>query len=884
MMPLRGVISSRRALPVFLLPAAVLLLVLSSCLRGLLSEGPSCPEGFVAVKVAGCGAPALTKGSRLGGCEEASSGAFVAVYRSSDGVLQCVTDVQDGTEIVLHEDVEYDFFLMGNLNYIRRDDGEVCNLREALGADFPVTRESLMEFPYRFDGGNVGTTVWRREGAADVVSLGIPYSGSRMGVTPGQLNAEGGLYFQDASYLFAKVVLTVDHSQMDGGAALAEDWFRNVSLSVRQVNCSLFPFSSSFPCALSADDILGGEGDPLEDCFDYDGCMVNGSRVEYTLYVPANVQGVLLEGNADPSLKTPGGLVSAGKGEKAGLCTYVEFIGSVSSEGGGYRGDVRYRFFLGADSCADFSVLPGRVYHITLALSVEGVFRGVWKVSGSIVDQRTLGLFRDAPRADSVPYGGTLSLGAEQALEVFVSCDDGAGRDLFVLSTFTGPGWHPRGLDDVGLGCSFWDPSDGDSAWLSECGIGAEWDRARRCLVFRVMDEARFRPHIGESRLLEVCALPGDGACWRSFTLELVDLSAVVSGGYFFTVGPAYVGTSSILSFSRREFGGEGPSYVSVSLDGSYWGDYPLGTDGEVDLGVLSEGEHDVDLELCYEGGGSVWEMVRAEVCPVPTVSVTFGQRSLMSTCWKKVRDADGNPYVAHRRSWGRIWAEFTPQGRWDGVSFRTQETFFSLTPVPGSPTTVDIDSRGYGDGEILLDFTLGESVCTVSVPYISYEEIVFRAMEEHKALEVFFTNVIWVGWTSFVNATTGTLHATVVWNLSLSLLCSDGTRRSGRWGPFTDVSAEVGGGARYLRNFKNEFKELKKEFQDSGHRLTDAERLEGEMSFRVTFGSRYYVANVSGATFSDFSGMVEAVSETPSAHPLLQHWMRNSSWFYGYR
>lgn len=857
------------------LPAALLLAVVS-CLGGALLEERSCPEGYVEVKLGDCGVNPLTKGTLLAGCEDASSGAFVAVYRSDTGVFECAKDVAPGVTFLLREGFEYDFFLLGNLNYIRQDNGQVSNLRAALGDDFPEHRSELVGFDYMLDGGNVGSSIWRRESSADIVSYGIPYSGFRMGVTAEELKAEGELTFSDVSYLFAKVEVTVDHSQLDYGIDAAEDWFRNMTLSVRQANGRLYPFSSSAPAAKSSADIVGGVSDPMDTCFDYEASMVNGSQVTYVLYLPANVQGVLLEGNMDPSRKTPEGLEGAGEGEKAGLCSFVEFTGAVSVVPGGFRGDLRYRFFLGLDSCSDFSVLPGRSYHVSLVLSVEGVFGAVWKVSGSLVDQRVLRLFRDGSRAQELPYGGTLSLCAGRAAEAFVRCDDGSGRDLMYSSSFDGIGWTPRGLDDFGLRCSFWDVSDGDAVWLSECGIVAAWDRARRCLVFTVDDEALFAGHVGERRLLEVYGVPGDGGCWRSFTLELVDFASVSAGGYRFVVKPSYVGTSSVLRHERDGMLPASAEEVSVSVDGAYLGDYGLLSDGDIDLGVLSEGVHEIGIEVVGVGG----EQLLAEVCAVPAVSVTFGRRSLQTTCWKKVRDADGRPYVVHRRSWGRIWVDFQPQGRYESMAVRMTGGAGSLYSVSG--TVADINSSGIGEGEILLDFSLGDSVCTVSVPYVSYEEVVFRAAEEHGWL-VLINNNVSVGWESFENSVTGTLYASVRWALRLTLRCSDGSSVSGRWGPFTDTSVTVADGSRHLRNFHDEFKTLRQSFE-SGHRLQDADRLEGEMSFRVSFGSRYYLANVSGSTFADFSGMVEAVCETSSAHPLLQHWGANSSWFYGLR
>lgn len=869
-------IYGRRVSLVRLLPVIVLV-VMCSCLGRTLLEVPSCPEGFAEVKVGDCSVQPLTKGTLLDGCEAASSGAFVAVYRSGDGVFVGAVDVKPGASFFLRQGEAYDFFLVGNLNYIRRDDGSSSNLRVALGDAFPAHRDELVSFDYMFDGGNVGSSIWRRERSSDVASLGIPYAGMRLGATVEELNAEGGLTFPDASYLFARVEVTVDHSLLDYGDVSAQDWFRNATLSVRQVNGRLFPFSSSVPRAQSSSDILGVGPDPLDVCFDYEASMVNGSVVSYVLYLPANVQGNLLEGNVDPARKSPEGLTASGKGEMAGLCSYVEFTGSVSSVPGGFRGDLRYRFFLGGDSCSDFSVLPGRSYHVTLSLSVEGIFGAAWKVSGTVVDQRVLQFFRDASRGVEIPFGGTVCLAAGRAAEVFVRCDDGTGRDLMYSSTFSGSGWTPRALDDIGMRCSFWEVSDVDSAWLAERGVMAVWDRLRRCFVFSVDDEVLFLEHCGERVLLEVYAVPGDGNCWRSFVLELTDLSSVTAGGYTLSVKPAYAGDSCVLRHEKHDVYDGMPTQASVMVDGAYIGDFELSSDGGIELGMLSEGEHDIDIELFGGSGGSVWEQLVAEVCAVPTVSLKYGQRSLQTTCWKDVRDTDGRPYVAHRRSWGRIWVEFSPEGRWESFDVRMSGTAGSLYSVSGS--VADIVSSRVGEGEILLDFKLGESVKTVSIPYVSYEEVVFRAAEEHGWL-VLINNNVSVGWESFVNSMTGTLYAGVVWSLRLTLRCSDGSLVSGSWGPFTDTSCSVADGSRHMRNFHDEFRSLRQSFE-SGHRLQDADRLDGRMTFRVTFGSMYYLANVSGATFADFSGMVEGESTTPSAHPLLQHWGANASRFY---
>lgn len=855
---------------------AIVLLVLCSCLGSILDDGLR-TDGFMEVRVRECSVRSFTKANRLSGCEEASSGAIIAIYRTLEGTLEEVVEAVPGRSLNLKKGVEYDFFLLGNLNAIRLSDGKAVNLYEALGRNFPASRDVMLNFEYMLDGAvNVGTG-WRRESAADVASLGIPFAGKRLAVTPETLTDEGGLSFNDASYLFAKVRVTVDHSLLDHGDTSAEDWFRNVSLSTRQVNARLCPFSSTIPYARTSADIIGSESAPVTFCFDYDAELQNGSQVSYLLYVPANAQGALLDGNTDANRKTPAGLYEAGCGEKSSLCTYIEFIGKVSSAAGGFGGDVKYRFYLGADTCSDFSVLPGIEYQVRLTLTVGGVFGDSWKVTNSMTDRRELRLYRTSSYTGELSDGEKISLKKGIDTEIYVKCDDGSGKDLMQTSSYDGAIWSPLGLDDLGLECSFLNAVDGDSVWMKTCGIAVRWNPVKRCFSFSVENESLFRSHCGESRQMEIYAIPGDGRCVRAFTLELTDASVAIVGGIAFVAKPSYVGSWCRITHEHLEFLDDQPTEVSVIIDGAYIGDYDLAEDGVIDFGRLAEGEHVVDLEVIWHKK-SVWDMVSFEVYATPKVSVSFGQRSMQATGYKNVVDDDGNPYIVHRRSWDKLWVEFSPQGRYDSFDVRMNASCGYIYSKSGK--TVYVSSTGLGSGEMLVDFTLGDSVYTVSVPYVSYEEVTFRAAESHGAL-VLINNNVSVGWETLTNTMTGTLYASVRWSLKLSLICSDGTRVSGNWGPFTDTSMTVADGSRHLRNFHDEFKALRKSFEN-GHRLQDADRLEGAMTLRVTFGKQYYLATVTGATFADFYGLVEATSTTPSAHPLLRHWAENSSRFYG--
>ena len=855
---------------------AIMLLALCSCFGSVLDEGVH-REGITEVKVMDCGVRPFTKANRLSGCEEASSGAFIAIYRTETDALESVINAVPGCSLSLNDGVEYDIFLVGNLNGVRLSDGKTTSLCDVLDKKFPSTRSELISYEYMLDGGVIEGTGYRRETAADIASLGIPYSGRRMAVTPETLVAEGGLYFHDTAYLFAKVKITVDHSRLDHGDAAAQDWFRNVSLSTRQANARLCPFSSMTSFARASSDIIGPESGDIESCFDYDLDMPNGTQVSYVLYVPANAQGTLLEGNTDANRKTPSGLYDAGYREKSDLCTYVEFTGTVSQSAGGFVGNVKYRFYLGADACSDFSVLPGTEYHVTLTLSVEGVFGSSWKVTNSLDDYRKIHLYKNMSFTNEIMNGEMISLADEWDTDVFVRCDNGEGTDLLKNGSFDGEEWTPLGLDDLGLKCSFWNSTDADAEWLSTCGVTVQWVPRRRCFTFKVADKELFQVHSGEKRQLEIYADPGDGRCSCAFTLELIDASMAIVGGIVFTAKSTYTGISCVVTHERQDILDDPPTAVSILIDGKYIGDYDLDTDGIIDFGPLSEGGHLVDMEVMWNDR-SEWDMVYFDVYQPPTVSVSFGQRTMLSAQYKDVCDDDGNPYIVQRWSWDRIWVEFSPQGRYDTYETRMEGKCGAIASKSGQ--TIYIVSKSPGEGKICIDFTLEDSVYTVSVPYLVYEEITFRAAEEHGAL-VLINNNVSVGWESLTNTKTGKLYASVRWSLSLSLICSDDSRVSGSWGPFADISMTVADGSRHVRNFHDEFKALRKSFEN-GHSLQDAERLEGEMAFWVTFGLQYYVANVSGATFANFSGMVEAKCRTTSAHSLLQHWMENSSRFFG--
>ena len=123
-----------------------------------------------------------TKSSLLKDVESKGSGALVLVYRSATRQLdsyrfftQAELDAQATAPLRIRVPLtRCDFYILGNLNGIRKSGGGAYNLMEALGADFPMEEAALEAFVYRLDGGDLNAA-FRRETFAEVAVQGIPY-------------------------------------------------------------------------------------------------------------------------------------------------------------------------------------------------------------------------------------------------------------------------------------------------------------------------------------------------------------------------------------------------------------------------------------------------------------------------------------------------------------------------------------------------------------------------------------------------------------------------------------------------------------------------------------------------------------------------------------
>ena len=248
----------------------------------------------------------------------------------------------------------------------------------------------------------------------DVALKGIPMCG----VLEGCLYKEGKSLYIPVERLFAKLNARILHSELNGSSQTAPYAYNlcNRSIYLRQANRRLCPFADKGSKAMCLDDIMDvSDFNPdLNDRDSYVGSLSPsqlGPGVGYfqdttiVLYVPENLQGVLLPANTDPMGKIDK-YISDLDGESFDrLCTYLELNASKPDRGEGFSGDIRYRCYLGEDNVSDFSIRRNTCYNLTLSLTDDGFHLDNWKVErgDNWSDIRTL-YFVDEPY---VVYPGT---------------------------------------------------------------------------------------------------------------------------------------------------------------------------------------------------------------------------------------------------------------------------------------------------------------------------------------------------------------------------------------------------------------------------------------------------------------------------------------------
>ena len=252
-------------------------------------------------------------------------------------------------------------------------------------------------------------------GSYDVVAArGIPMCGSLKGCT-----YEGGKVVTiPMERLFAKLRTRILHTGLTGSSPTSVSAYTlcNKSIYVRQANRRLRPFSQSGSAAETIEDVMNkSDYNPdLADKDAYEGSLKSqywGPGLGYfqdttvVLYVPENVQGVLLPANADPFAKTADNISDIGGKAYDALCTYLEFTANKPGKGDGYGGDITYRCYLGKDNVSDFSIRRNTRYDLTMNFTDEGFLLDSWKVfrGEGWMDTRTL-CFVEGPH---VVYPGT---------------------------------------------------------------------------------------------------------------------------------------------------------------------------------------------------------------------------------------------------------------------------------------------------------------------------------------------------------------------------------------------------------------------------------------------------------------------------------------------
>ncbi len=313
-----------------------------------------------------------------------------------------------------------------------------------MSRDFPVRQKNLPEIEYVIPSYD------------DVNSAGIPMCGE-MELAKGKTEARISL-----DRLFAKLTVRVLHHSL-GNYAEGDIYMQNLcnkSLYVRQANNRLRPFDTDGSRAEGDDDILSvsDSHEDMNSFEQYEGHLDKHKGelgpgpgyfqdTTFVFYVPENVQGVLLPGNADPGAKVYEKICDI-KGKSYGdICTYLEF--NAHNNGSlGYSGSVKYRYYLGADNIRDFSIERNCRYDLTLDFSEAGFFMDGWKVvrGDDWNDRRDLRFLEDT-------Y--TISPGKTEKVFVHFSLDKDSAGDSYLAPELWSYAFDERAMNNAGLSVSF---------------------------------------------------------------------------------------------------------------------------------------------------------------------------------------------------------------------------------------------------------------------------------------------------------------------------------------------------------------------------------------------------------------------------------------------
>ena len=521
-----------------------------------------------------------TKAQALAGADDKTlGGALVLIYRHANRVLDSYSwftpaQLSSGTDLTVSVPlVPCDVYVLGNLLAVSKADASVtANLMDAFGADFPVMEDDLEGFVYRLDGktfNGVASSPWRTETMEEVKTYGIPYQFVDKG--PGGNGVDMAAVVRDglpfpsgkATWLFSKVTVTVDHSTFDGGASNFEDYFLNNAIYIRQPNLKMRPFSTSGVCAETSDDLGTRDVDG-----DRDVAMSQAHAGSYVFFVPENMKGVVSSvDDASKKNKDNAGIDASVRN----YASFVEFSGTVGAAAGGFSGDVRYQFYLGANATTDFNLQRGHAYSVTLQFSVGGLFgEPKWMVTPSLTDSRRFQVTADASFStdiETVNAQRMLAVRKNRPGKVYVymntqntpgSSNALIGKDVTAPSAFV--------MDDLG-DCSwygdFMTSGTSDAQWLAERGIVVTWDKTDGSLSFSVdpTKQAQFDAHVGEEKVLTLRLLPLESKTATVKVKLVPDLNVSVGDGKSLT-DDFYLGQKRTVSVTG--FSGSGIHWAAV--------------------------------------------------------------------------------------------------------------------------------------------------------------------------------------------------------------------------------------------------------------------------------------------------------------------------------
>ena len=484
-----------------------------------------------------------TKAQALAGADNRNlGGALVLIYRHATQTLDSYewfspVELASGSPLKVRVPlVPCDVYILGNLLAVKKADASVtANLMDALGEGFPVRESDLEAFVYRLDGGSlngVSTSSWRTETMDEVRNYGIPYQFVEKNVDMYSVFHNGSAFPSGpATWLFSKVVVTVDHSAFDGGAANFEDYFRNNSIYIRQPNLKLLPFSSGSVSSVEASDRGVSDVDG-----DRDVSMSQAHAGSYVFFVPENMKGTVSSVDDSSKKNKDNGSIPSSVRDYA---TYLEFRGSLGPAAGGFSGDVKYQFYLGGNATTDFNLQRGKAYNVTLGFTVGNLFGSPkWMVSPSLTDHRRFQITADSSFStdiETVNSNRMLAVRKNRPGKVYVymNPDDVSGgtNSLLGKDVFSPSSFNMGSLGDCSWYGDFMLSGTGDASWLSERGIVPVWNKTDGSLTFRVETgkEAQFNAHIGEERLLTLRLLPLETRT-ATVKLRLVDDILVTVG------------------------------------------------------------------------------------------------------------------------------------------------------------------------------------------------------------------------------------------------------------------------------------------------------------------------------------------------------------------